>query len=735
MVEQKISVAAYPIRGLDCAQCAATIEAELRAQPGLEEAAVSFATSTVYLPADRLTEAQRIISRVEPEARLAGPDDDVPEETERAVMVGRIGRFAAGLALTVLGLLFRDTLRGTPLRWADFAVFLSAYLLVGFPVLRSAIRNILRGRVFDEMFLMSVATLGAIAIDELPEAVAVMLFYAVGEYFQDLAVARSRRSISSLMDLRPDVVRLVSPDGVHHVEPDTVAVGDLIEVIPGERIPLDGEVVEGSGYVDTAALTGESVPRSVAAGDAVLSGFVNESGLIRVRVTAPASQSTVARILELVENAAARKAPTERFISRFAAVYTPIIVLIASLVAVVPPLVIPGATFGLWIYRALVILVISCPCALVISIPLGYFGGIGAASRSRILIKGANFIDTLKDVTTVVVDKTGTLTEGSFDVVHTEGHGGWSGSDTLRWAAWAESYSTHPVARSIRRAAGASARDGDGVATRDRDDDGAEPGISVEASGPLPGDAPEDVSEERGLGVIATGGGTRLVVGSERLLRREGIAVPGEGARTGGGTLVHLAVDGAYHGHILVADRIKDEAAGAVAALRQAGVERIVMLTGDTEANAARVAAEVGITDYFAGLLPHEKVERIEELEAQLPEGARLAFVGDGINDAPVLVRADVGVAMGALGSDAAIEAADIVLMDDKLDRLPTALGIARFTRSVVIQNIVLALAVKGGFLALGAVGMATMWEAVIADVGVALAAVLNATRTTRRAG
>jgi Cd2+/Zn2+-exporting ATPase len=733
MAEQRVPVTAYPIRGLDCAQCAATIESELRSRPGMEEAAVSFATSTIYLPADRLDEAQQIISRVEPEARLAeggGHADSPDKRAERAAMLGRIMRFGAGLVLSVAGLVFRDAIRATPFRWADFAVFLSAYLLVGFPVLRSAGRNILRGRVFDEMFLMSVATLGAIVIDELPEAVAVMLFYAVGEYFQDLAVARSRRSISSLMDLRPDTVRLVTADGLRQVDPDGVAVGDLIEVIPGERIPLDGEVVEGGGYVDTAALTGESVPRAIAFGDSVLSGFVNESDLIRLRVTAPASQSTVARILELVENAAARKAPTERFISRFAAVYTPIIVVIAAAVAFLPPLIIPGATFSLWTYRALVILVISCPCALVISIPLGYFGGIGAASRSRILIKGANFIDALRDVTTVVVDKTGTLTEGTFDVLRTVSHGEWPEQDLLLMAAWAESYSTHPVARSIRRAAAEiSGTDG-------RTD---QAGTTVPSTAGrhtiVPGSDPENVSEERGLGVVATGGGVRVVAGSDRLMRREGVVVPSADGVGRGATTVHLAIDGAYAGYVVVADRTKEEAAEAVRALRREGIERIVMLTGDTEANAARVAGEVGISEYFAGLLPHEKVERIEELEAELSPGRKLAFVGDGINDAPVLVRADVGVAMGALGSDAAIEAADVVLMDDKLDRLPTALGIARFTRKVVIQNIVIALAVKGGFLALGTVGLATMWEAVIADVGVALLAVLNATRTTRRAG
>ena len=629
---------------------------------------------------------------------------------------GRLVRIAAAILLATAGMVFSRELRATPFRIAEYAVFLVAYALVGAGVLRSAVRNIVHGRVFDEMFLMSVATLGAIAIGELAEAVAVMLFYSVGEQVQDLAVGRSRRSIAELMDVRPDTARVGGPEGVRVVEPREVAVGETVEVWPGERVPLDGEVIDGASAVDTSALTGESVPRPVTAGDEVFAGFVNGGGTLRVRVSRPFGESSVARILALVEHAAERKAPTERFISRFAAVYTPIVVGIAAGIAFLPPLLFAGAALGDWVYRALVLLVISCPCALVVSIPLGYFGGIGRASRHGILVKGANFMDALKDVSTVVFDKTGTLTRGVFRVSRIVSRNGYSEQEVLSWAALAESRSTHPIAGSIREA--------------------WEEWAGTDATGehlPVAGEVVE-AREEQGHGVIAVCGSPadparathRVVAGSDRLLHREEIEHTDCEVT---GTVVYVAVDGTYIGYLVISDEIRPEAAEAVRELRARGVKRVVMLTGDNDQIARHVAREAGIAEVHAELLPDEKVALVEEMAAALPAGKRLAFAGDGINDAPVLMRSDVGIAMGGLGSDAAIEAADVVIMDDRLDRIPSALAIAHATRRVVVGNIALALAVKALFIGFGSFGLASMWEAVIADVGVSLLAVLNAAR------
>ncbi len=628
-------------------------------------------------------------------------DNHGGESGEEEGGLRRVGLIVPAMLLTGVGIVFNQELHATPFHIAEYLVFLVAYILVGGPVLLSAAKNIRRGRVFDEMFLMSVATLGAIAIHELPEAVAVMLFYSVGEYVQDLAVDRSRRSISELMDLRPDLARIVSADGTTEVAPQSVEIGSTIEVRPGERIPLDGEIIQGESVVDTSALTGESVPRSVTTGDTVLSGFVNDSGTLRVRVTKPFAESSVSRVLELVEDAAARKAPTEKFISRFAAVYTPIVVGLAGAIAFLPPLFIPGAVLSEWVYRALVVLVISCPCALVISVPLGYFGGIGGASRRGILIKGANYIDALKEVSTVVLDKTGTLTKGVFRVTKTVPRNGFAAEEVLRLAATAEVHSTHPIARSIGEAYGKD----------------------------LDPEAIAEVREEKGYGVVVRVEDRTIMAGSERLLHRENIE---HGDFEIEGTVVYVMSDRSYAGYLVIADEVKEGAAEAIADMRAAGVERVVMLTGDNDAVARQVADDVGIDTWYAELLPEEKVARVEELSAQLPKGERLAFVGDGINDAPVLMRADIGFAMGGLGSDAAIEAADVVLMDDQLGGIGSAIRIARHTRSVVMQNIVFTLLAKVGFLTLGAIGIATMWEAVIADVGVSILAVLNATRTLR---
>ncbi|MBN2050690.1 MAG: cadmium-translocating P-type ATPase [Spirochaetales bacterium] len=628
-----------------------------------------------------------------------GHDHSETVQGETGKNLFRLIRIAAGAALMLMGILFHEPLHATAYHWAEYLVLLTAYVLVGAPVIAAAVKNILRGRVFDEMLLMTIATLGAIAIHELTEAVAVMLFYSVGEHFQDRAVDRSRRSIRSLLDLRPDTARVMRGEAFVEVSPEEVEPGALIEVRPGERIPLDGEVVEGESSVETSALTGESVPRTVSVGDDVLSSFINESGRIKVRVTRRFEESSVSRILELVENASSRKAPTERFISRFAAYYTPIMVGLAAVVAFLPPLIIPGALFSQWIYRALVLLVISCPCALVISIPLGYFGGIGRASRNSILIKGANYVDALKDVDTLVMDKTGTLTKGVFRVTKVVPRNGCSPEDLLRWAALAEAHSTHPIARSIRT---------------------AYPGELAPAS-------VSNVREEKGYGVSAMAEGRAILAGNDKLLHRERIEHQDCGVV---GTVVYVVLDSVYMGYLLISDEIKPEAAETIRSLRNLGVERLVMLTGDNRVIAESVAKTLGIDEYRAELLPEEKAAAVEELKREMKKGRRLAFVGDGINDAPVLMVSDIGIAMGALGSDAAIEAADLVLMDDRIDRVPMAIRIARFTRKVVIQNIVLALLVKAVFLAFGAFGLATIWEAVIADVGVALLAVLNSMRT-----
>lgn len=620
----------------------------------------------------------------------------------------RLVRILASITLLLLGMFGPGRVPGFPdaSSPALVGIFLLAYLLVGWPVVSSAVRNILRGRVFDEMFLMTVATAGAFAIREFPEAVAVMLFYSVGEYFQDIAVGRSRRSIAALMDLRPEEVRVIDPETASMVAtaPEAVEVGAVIEVHPGERVPLDGVITEGESGMDTSALTGESMPRSVVPGDEVSAGYLNDSGRVRLRVSRPFGESAISRILELVQNAATRKAPTERMITRFARVYTPIVVGIAVAVAVLPPLFVPGAMFSDWVYRALVVLVISCPCALVVSIPLSYFAGIGGASRNRVLVKGANYLDALNDVQTVVFDKTGTLSRGAFAVSEIVPRGEFTADELLRLAAHAESVSSHPIARSIQAAYQATGK------AVDRHALGA-------------------VGEERGFGVTAQVGEHRVLAGSHRMMHRDEIS---HGDCEVVGTTVYLAVDGNYAGYIVVADQLKPEAMSAVAQLRAMGVERIVMLTGDNRHIADDVASRLGIDEVHSELLPEDKVRLLERLQEEVPAGRKLAFVGDGINDAPVLTRADVGIAMGGLGSDAAIEAADVVLMDDGVDRVPAAILCGRYTQRVVKQNIWFTLLAKAVFIGLGAAGLAGMWLAVIGDMGVALVAVLNSTKALR---
>ena len=584
--------------------------------------------------------------------------------------------------------------------WASLAAFAVPYAVVGWDVLWKAVRNILHGQVFDENFLMALATVGAFATGEYSEGVAVMLFYQIGEWFQRYAVGRSRKSITALMDIRPDHANLVGPDGTaQEVDPDEVSVGSTILVKPGERVPLDGTVLDGDSMLDTAALTGESVPRHAAAGDAVVSGCINGSGLLRVRVDKPYGESTVAKILDLVENAGEKKAKAENFITKFSRWYTPAVVIAALALAVLPPLVLGGGWAG-WVHRALIFLVISCPCALVISVPLSFFGGIGGASRRGILVKCGAYMEVLANTGTVVFDKTGTLTKGVFSVTAVHPHE-IDKAQLVELAALAESYSTHPIAASLRTAYG-QAPDTARVA---------------------------DYEELSGRGVRAKVDGRTVCVGNGRLMDEAG-AEWHECHLTG--TVAHVAVDGRYAGHIVISDEVKPDAAAAIAALKAAGVHKTVMLTGDAKEVGEAVAKQLGIDEAHTQLLPAGKVEHMEQLLAGQPKGEALAFVGDGVNDAPVLARADVGIAMGGIGSDAAIEAADVVLMDDKPSKLAEAVRISRRTLRIVHQNIVFALAVKALVLVLGALGMANMWEAVFADVGVMVLAILNAMRALK---
>ena len=602
------------------------------------------------------------------------------------------------LSAALLGVLLLLPLEG----WLRFALFLIPYLIVGYDILIEAFEGIRNGQPFDENFLMAVATIGALALGEYTEGVAVMLLYQTGELFQSYAVGKSRRSIGALMDIRPDSANLLGEDGeIRTVDPDEVEIGSVIVVRPGEKIPIDGVIVKGKSSLDTAALTGESIPREVKEGSEVISGCINLSGLIEIRTTKDFGESTVSKILDLVENATSRKSKSENFISKFARVYTPAVCFGALALFLLPPLIslLLGreAQWSVWLYRALTFLVISCPCALVISIPLSFFAGIGGASANGILIKGSNFMETLSEVRTVVLDKTGTLTEGNFEVsgVH---HSTIEDEKLIEYAAHAEVYSSHPISRSLIRAYG------------------REPEASRVS----------DVREESGRGVIAKVDGREVAVGSAKLMRSLGCE-PIDCSHVG--TIVHVAIDGSYAGHILIEDLIKEGAQDAIEGLRRSGVKKIVMLTGDVRSVAEDVAKRLNLDEVKSELLPADKVGAVEELLAAQPEKEKLAFVGDGINDAPVLARADIGIAMGALGSDAAIEAADVVLMDDEPGKIAKAILISRKCLRIVKENIWFAIAVKLLCLALGALGLAGMWAAIFADVGVMVIAVLNALR------
>lgn len=723
----------YILEGLCCANCADKILREIRKLPDVRQADLDFVSTVLTLETHPdtlprvLKDAEAIVKRIEPDVVITERDGSGHqhrhEETcschgveepcgecplshacggmaaEKAGRFKGVKDFARENVWKILGLVLYIAGFLTPGR-AEIVVFLGAYLLIGGEILLRAAQNIRHGQVFNENFLMSAASIGAFAIGNYPEAVAVMLLYQVGEAFEHYAVDRSRRSIAALMDIRPDLANVKTESGVTPMAAERVPVGSLILVRPGEKVPLDGTVTEGASQLDTSALTGESLPRDVAPGDTALAGSINLSGALTITVTKPFSESTVSKILELVESASGRKSKTEGFITRFARVYTPAVVGAAVLLAVLPPLIIPGAVFSDWLNRALMFLVVSCPCALVISVPLSYFGGIGGASKSGILVKGGNYLDALARATTAVFDKTGTLTKGAFSVTDIVPAGDLSSEELLETAAHAESVSSHPIAQSVLSAYGKA----------------------VDPARVRQGE------ETPGYGVRAKVDGKTVLAGSARLMEREGVPFTPIQAP---GSVVYLAREGRYLGHLVVADTLKPDSAEAIQTLRRLGIEKTALLTGDSRPAAEAAARELGIDAVFAELLPHQKVEHIERLKIE--SRGPLLYVGDGINDAPVLAMADVGVAMGALGSDASIEAADVVLMTDEPAKIADAVLIARKTKRIVTQNIAFSLAVKGLLLILSAFGLSTMWEAVFGDVGVSVIAILNAMRALRR--
>ena len=687
------------LEGLNCANCARKIEEKVGKMEGVKESNLNFTTTTLNVKLERKVKEEHAINEIKKIVEALEPHVKVEKKVSGKTNVQR-AKFEVKPTLIIGTILYLIAVIGDFKGALALILFVASYLLIGGKVVLTAIKNIARGQLFDENFLMTVATIGAFSISEYPEAVAVMLFYEIGETIQGYAVNRSRSSISSLMDIRADYANIIIDGKEKKVSPETVKVEDIILVKPGEKIPLDGIVVEGESFVDTSALTGESVPRKIAVNDEILSGGINTNGVLKVKVTKKFGESTVSRILEMVENAANKKANTEKFITKFAKVYTPIVVALAILIAVVPSIFIKDALFSTWLYRALVFLVVSCPCALVVSVPLGFFAGIGGASKKGVLVKGSNYLELLKDLETVVFDKTGTLTEGVFTVTEINTND-IQKEKLIEIAAMAESFSNHPIAISIIKEYGKE--------------------IDKEVI--------EEYEEIAGHGIKAVINNEEILIGNAKLMNQFNISYNEVDSI---GTVVYCAINGEFKGSIVISDKIKENAAEALINLKAAGVKKTVMLTGDNKKTAEKVGEKVNIDEVHSELLPLGKVKEVEKLLKASNKNGRLAFVGDGVNDAPVLARADIGIAMGGIGSDAAIEAADVVLMKDDINALVDAINVSKKTNKILWQNIIFALGVKVIVMVLGTFGIANMWTAVFADVGVTIIAIINSTRCFR---
>ena len=687
------------LEGLNCANCARKIEEKVGKMEGVKESNLNFTTTTLNVKLERKVKEEHAINEIKKIVEALEPHVKVEKKVSGKTNVQR-AKFEVKPTLIIGTILYLIAVIGDFKGALALILFVASYLLIGGKVVLTAIKNIARGQLFDENFLMTVATIGAFSISEYPEAVAVMLFYEIGETIQGYAVNKSRSSISSLMDIRADYANIIIDGKEKKVSPETVKVEDIILVKPGEKIPLDGIVVEGESFVDTSALTGESVPRKIAVNDEILSGGINTNGVLKVKVTKKFGESTVSRILEMVENAANKKANTEKFITKFAKVYTPIVVALAILIAVVPSIFIKDALFSTWLYRALVFLVVSCPCALVVSVPLGFFAGIGGASKKGVLVKGSNYLELLKDLETVVFDKTGTLTEGVFTVTEINTNN-IQKEKLIEVAAMAESFSNHPIAISIIKEYGKE--------------------IDKEVI--------EEYEEIAGHGIKAVINNEEVLIGNAKLMNQFNISYNEVDSI---GTVVYCAINGEFKGSIVISDKIKENADEALINLKAAGVKKTVMLTGDNKKTAEKVGEKVNIDEVHSELLPLGKVKEVEKLLKASNKNGRLAFVGDGVNDAPVLARADIGIAMGGIGSDAAIEAADVVLMKDDINALVDAINVSKKTNKILWQNIIFALGVKIIVMVLGTFGIANMWTAVFADVGVTIIAIINSTRCFR---
>ena len=687
------------LEGLNCANCARKIEEKVGRMEGVKESNLNFTTTTLNVKLEKKVKEEHVINEIKKIVESLEPHVKVEKKVYGKATIKK-AKFTVKSTLIIGAVLYLFAVIGDFQGTLGLILFGASYLLIGGEVVLTAIKNIAKGQVFDENFLMTVATIGAFTINQYPEAVAVMLFYEIGETIQGYAVNKSRSSISSLMDIRADYANLIINGKEERVSPETVKVEDVILVKPGEKVPLDGVVIEGESFIDTSVLTGESVPRKIVPNDEILSGGINTSGLLKVKVTKKFGESTVSRILEMVENAASKKADTEKFITKFAKVYTPIVVVLAILIAVIPSIFIKDALFSTWLYRALVFLVVSCPCALVVSVPLGFFAGIGGASKKGVLVKGSNYLELLKDLETVVFDKTGTLTEGVFSVTEINTNG-IDKEKLIEVAAMAESFSNHPIAISIIKEYGKE--------------------IDKEVI--------KEYKEILGRGIKAVINNEEVLVGNSKLMNEFNILYNEVDSI---GTVVYCAINGEFKGSIVISDKIKENAAEALVNLKKAGVKKTVMLTGDNKKTAYKVGKKINIDEIHSELLPLDKVREVEELLKRSNKNGKLAFVGDGVNDAPVLARADIGIAMGGIGSDAAIEAADIVLMKDDINALVDAINISKKTNKILWQNIVFALGIKILVMVLGTFGIANMWTAVFADVGVTIIAIINSTRCFR---